>query len=76
MLNSDTKTQYKGNDILKKAKQNWEKRRKENETSFCSRVVPVYVKDEGNGTYTLSFTPNISGNMLLTVLIQNKHIKV
>ncbi|KAG8278221.1 Tripartite motif-containing protein 45 [Homalodisca vitripennis] len=40
----------------------------------AQRRVAVQVADQGDGTYILSFTPDSSGNMSLSVTIQGKHI--
>ncbi|KAL1123845.1 hypothetical protein AAG570_001616 [Ranatra chinensis] len=39
------------------------------------RLVPISVNDEGEGSYTMSFTPDSPGNLSLSVLVQNEHIQ-
>ncbi|XP_014259345.1 tripartite motif-containing protein 45 isoform X2 [Cimex lectularius] len=39
------------------------------------RLLPVFVNDEGDGSYTLSFKADTPGNLTLTVLIRNIHIQ-
>ncbi|XP_054284640.1 tripartite motif-containing protein 45-like [Macrosteles quadrilineatus] len=41
----------------------------------AQRRVAVHVTDRGDGSYTVEFTPDASGNMSLNVTIQGKHIQ-
>lgn len=40
------------------------------------RQIPTQVSDKRDGTYTISFTPDVPGTMILTISIDMKQIKV